>query len=124
DAPHPDISAMRQSLDVGGNYEVGLSYIQDLTSAEITKADMLILYQLPSLREHSWDFRSIIKAKPILYVLGAQSDLSAFSSMQGLLDLKAAPAPVETSATINSSFQAFSLPDSLSTVIGNYGPLL
>lgn len=124
DAPHPDISAMRQSLDVGGNYEVDLSYIQDLTSAEITKADMLILYQLPSLREHSRDFRSIIKAKPILYVLGAQSDLSAFSSMQGLLDLKAAPAPVETSATINSSFQAFSLPDSLSTVIGNYGPLL
>lgn len=124
DAPHPDISAMRQSLGVGGNYEVGLSYVQDLKAADITKADLVILYQLPSLRERLRDFSRIIKAKPILYVLGAQSDIPAFSSMQGLLDLKAAPTPVEASAMINPSFQAFSLPDSLNSAVGNYGPLL
>ena len=124
DAPHPDISALRQSLDVGGDFEVSLSYVQDLKAADITKTDLVILYQLPSLRERLRAFTSIIKTKPVLYILGAQSDLPAFSSMQGLLDLKAAPTPVETSAMINSSFQAFSLPDSLSSVLGNYGPLL
>jgi len=124
DAPHPDISTMRQSLDGGGNFGVSLSYVQDLTAADIVRADLVILYQLPSKRERLQTLSSIIKAKPILYVLGAQSDLAAFSSMQGLLDLKAAPTPVETSAIINSTFQAFSLPDSLKFVIGSYGPLL
>ncbi len=124
DAPHPDIGAIRQSLGMAGDYEVSLAYVQDLKAAEIAKADLLILYQLPSLRERLHTFMGMIKAKPILYVLGAQSDLPAFSSMQSLLDLRAAAVPLEASAVINSSFGAFAVPDSLNYAIGGYGPLL
>jgi len=44
--------------------------------------------------------------------------------MQGLFDFKAAASPIEGSAVINPSFQAFSLSDSVSLAIADYGPLL
>ncbi|PRY54540.1 hypothetical protein B0I27_102307 [Arcticibacter pallidicorallinus] len=124
DAPHPDISAIRQSLQTAGSYEVRFLYVQDLKPVDVTNADLLILYQLPSQRTSLGGFLSSIKSKPVWYVLGAQSDLPAFSSMQSMLDLKASPSGLESSATINPSFQAFSLPDSLSAAISGYGPLL
>lgn len=124
DAPHPDITAIRQSLGMGGTYEVSLSYVQDLKASAVSKADLVILYQLPSIRGGFQDFTNMIKDRPLLYVLGAQSDIPAFSAMQGLLDLKGVSNQVEASATINSSFQAFSFPDSLNMAIGSFGPLL
>lgn len=124
DAPHPDISAIRQSLQAAGSYEINFSYAQDLKTSDITKADLIILYQLPSLRTSLREFLSLIKAKPVWYVLGAQTDLPAFSSMQSMLDLKGAGVPLEASARVNPSFQAFSFPDSLNASIAGYGPLL
>lgn len=123
EAPHPDISAIRQSLALSGDYKLSLFYLPDLQPDLISEADLLILYQLPSLKEGLQAYASLVKTRPILYVLGAQSDLRRFSSMQGLFDFKAAARPIEGSAVINPSFQAFSLSDSVSLAIADYGPL-
>lgn len=124
DAPHPDIGAIRQSLSAGGNYELSFSNVHDLRPAIISEADLIVLYQLPSLKENFQTYAGMVKAKPILYVLGVQSDIRTFSSMQGLFDFKGVSSPVEASAIINPSFQAFSLIDSVSKSIAGYDPLL
>lgn len=124
DAPHPDISAIRQSLSAGGNYELSSSNVHDLKPAIISEADLIVLYQLPSLKENFQTYAGMVKAKPILYVLGVQSDIRTFSSMQGVFDFKGLSSPVEASAIINPSFQAFSLIDSVSKLIAGYDPLL
>lgn len=123
DAPHPDIAALRQSFGMGGTYDVALSYVEDLQPAAIEKADLLVLYQIPSQRQSLQRLAPILKSKPALYVLGAGSDLRAFSAMQGLLDLKPASSLLELPAEVNESFPAFSLTDSLISELPKLGPL-
>lgn len=123
DAPHPDIAAIRQSLSAGKTYEAELAYIDDVKTSAVEKADLIILYQLPSKQHSLQTISGLIRSKPVFYVLGGQSDLRAFSAMQGMLRLTPATGLTELSAVVNTSFPAFTLSDSTVAAIPGLGPL-
>lgn len=123
-APHPDISAIRQSIEINKNYSVKVRMVQDVSPAEVGEAGLLILHQVPSIRNNARDVLKLGADKPILFVLGAQSNIPSFSAAQSLVSLNSSGMMQEATAAIKSDFYAFTLTESSRTRIGNFGPLL
>jgi len=123
-APHPDISAIRQSIENNKNYSVKVRMVQEVLPSEIEEAGLLILHQLPSLTNNSKDILKLSEAKPILYVLGAQSNIPAFSASQNLMTLNSNGMLQEANASVKTDFYAFTLSDLSRSKINNFGPLL
>jgi len=123
-APHPDISAIRQSIEINKNYSVKVRMVQEATPAEIAEAGLLILHQLPSVSNNASDLLKLGAARPILYVLGAQSNIPAFSASQSLITLNSSGMMQEATAAVKTDFYAFTLSESSRLKISNFGPLL
>ncbi len=123
-APHPDISAIRQSIEINKNYSVKVRMGQEATPAEIEEAGLLILHQLPSISINASDILRLGAAKPILYILGAQSNIPALSASQSLITLNSSGMMQEATAAIKTDFYAFTLSESSRSRISNFGPLL
>ncbi len=122
-APHPDISAIRQSIEINKNYSVKVRMGQEVSPAEIQEAGLLILHQVPSISNNARDVLKFGAAKPILYVLGAQSNIPAFSASQSLITLNSNGMMQEATASVKSDFYAFTLSESSRAKISNFGPL-
>lgn len=123
-APHPDISAIRQSIENNKNYSVKVRMVQEVLPAEIAEAGLIILHQLPSISNYAKDILKLVEAKPTLFVLGAQSNIPAFSVSQNLITINSNGMLQEANATIKSDFYAFALSDISRSKINNFGPLL
>lgn len=123
-APHPDISAIKQSIEVNSNYSVKVVFASDISDADIGDSDLLVLHQLPSLTFNAQSLLSKSLSKPVLYVLGSQTNLTAFSNAQNLLSLVPSGTIQEVTAVVRADFYSFSLSDETKRRIGNWGPLL
>ncbi|MEJ6981921.1 hypothetical protein WG906_15745 [Pedobacter sp. P351] len=123
-SPHPDISAIKQSIELNKNYEVKSVLISDYKSSDITDAGLIILHQLPSA---GTDIKPILQQagnKPVWYILGAQTDVSSFSAMQSLLTINSASASEEVIAKVNDDFYEFTLSEQTLNNLQNFAPLL
>jgi hypothetical protein len=109
DAPHPDLGALRQTLENRGRYEVRVVLAKDFDGT-LEDLDLLVLHQLPSLRHPLPDLAERRRAAglPGLYVLGAHTDLEAFSRQQPLLRVRAGNGSLnEVQARVNPDFALF-----------------
>ena len=79
-APHPDIAAIRQSIEMNKNYELDITYAKQFDK-QIDDYDLVITHQLPSLKNHMTGLFAQISEKeiPILFILGKQSNTQVFN---------------------------------------------
>lgn len=127
DAPHPDVAAIRQSLESNQNYEVKTSLWADFEPSKLNTYNALILEQLPNNRINTQPL--LVQAEklklPIWYLLGAQSNVAQFNSLQKMVTISSTNQNMqEVFATPDASFTAFILSDSTRAKIGNFPPLL
>lgn len=123
-SPHPDIASVKQSIELNKNYEVKSRLISDYKPSDITDAGLLILHQLPS---SGTDIRSVLQLaerKPVWFILGAQTNVSAFSAMQSLLTINSAGATEEVVAKNNADFYEFTLTEQTQNSLQNFAPLI
>ncbi|MDB5120614.1 MAG: hypothetical protein JWN56_1832 [Sphingobacteriales bacterium] len=124
-APHPDLSALKQAIEINKNYAVKIAFPDAINNEDIEKAGLIILHQLPSLTNSAQFILSRIKSKPTLFILGLQSATAAFSSAQSLVNVASSGnASQEAIASISKDFYAFTLSDSTKTKLQNFRPLL
>lgn len=125
-APHPDITALKQSLTTNENYEVKVAYVSNFTEP-IAEYDMVVLHQLPSLG-NSADalINEINKRKiPVFYIVGNQTDINRFNRVQSLLTIRAGGANSnEVQARTVPGFNLFTIGEGLSGGIGIFPPLI
>ncbi|GIV29433.1 MAG: hypothetical protein KatS3mg028_0499 [Bacteroidia bacterium] len=125
-SPHPDISAIRQSLNTSPQYETEV-YDDDLFTKEITKYD-LVIYHSPL--PNSPVFEKCLRSNTPMFIISPQ--LPAVQNK--LLAVKQyLPQYNEIEAQYNSSFSAFSLNDEYAEMVnhlpvitapyGNYFPI-
>jgi hypothetical protein len=122
--PHPDITAFKQSIEINKNYTVKVVPASEVSVAEITASDLIILHQIPASGGNARDILSQVISKPILFVPGSQSNLTAFSTSQNLLSLTSSGTLQEVTASVKSDFYAFTLSEETRRRISNFGPLL
>lgn len=123
-SPHPDITAIKQSLELNKNYDVKSVLINEYKSSDIADAGLVILHQLPSSGPNIQNVLTAAERKPIWFILGAQTNLSAFSSMQNLLALSSAGATEEVFAKVNDGFYDFTLSDETLNSLQKFAPLI
>jgi len=126
DAPHPDISAIRQALLQSKNYDVTLAYASDGNIAP-EAYNLIILHGLPSQR---FPMTSLLKEtresrQSIWFIYSLHSDLNALNEAQNLLRLRSSNGGFnEARAIINPDFSLFDFPDGLAQALEGFPPMI
>lgn len=124
-SPHPDLSALRSTLDENKNYAVSLAYISD-PGLDAGKYDFVILHNLPSSGN---DISGVLKTLndkriPRLFIAGMQTGYSALSKAQGLISMQSdGKQSDDVQAVVNSKFAAFSMDEKLVENLPQFNPI-
>lgn len=124
-APHPDITAIKQLLEQNKNYEVTTTY-ELPPEALLNRSDMVILHNLPS---QSKDISSLINSlnqrkTPRMYIVGSQTYLPAFNQIQNDLTINAQGNTTNDAQAIpKESFNYFNLDPGVLNNVNQYPPL-
>lgn len=125
-APHPDVSAIKQSLELNKNFEIEVQYPQRFNGM-IEGFDLIILHQLPSLKQPMTRlFNKIEKDKiPSLFIIGKQSNFISFDKQFKGIDLRTAGRNFEEAQLdLNPSFSLFIYPNELKEQLSYLPPLI
>jgi len=122
-APHPDLSALKESIDINKNYEAKVELADQVSDDAIAKASLIILHQIPSVTNPAPDILKRVSSKPLLFILGGQSNISAFSTAQNVLGITSSGAMQEAIAKVQPDFYAFTLSEAAKTKLQNFAPL-
>lgn len=124
-APHPDVTALRQSLAGNKNYELTASYIAEF-KGQPAAYDFIILHNLPSVKQDAASVFNAIRANniPHLFVAGLQTNLQRLNELQNLVSIRSRGASSnEVQAALAPGFGLFKLSDRLYEQLPNFPPL-
>ena len=125
-SPHPDLASIKQVMEKQGNYEVDL-VMAKYFDGSLSGKDLVVLHQLPSGSYPLTALSSTIRSEkiPVLYVLGARTNLELFNRSQDLLRIRAGNGSLNEVATrYHPEFSLFQIDDALATTIRSFPPLL
>ena len=124
--PHPDISAIKQSVESKEGYEITTEWARDFRLSD-AEYDLVILHQLPSERYALKPLlqRCIAQKTPTLWILGSQNLLETFNTFQTGLTINGFKKNMdEVTPIYNESFALFSLSDETVNQLKNMPPLI
>lgn len=125
-APHPDLSALKQSIETNKNYEVETATVGNF-SANPGQYDFVIFHQLPS---RTRDISGILNAlneqnTPRWFIAGMQTDFDRLNQIQGLMDIRADGRDQnEVQARVAPGFNFFTIDEETKGELPNYPPLI
>lgn len=124
-SPHPDLSALRQTLEANKNYQVDLAFVQD-PGLDVTKYDFVVLHNLPSNSNGIEGMLNTLNEKriPRLFVAGMQTNYSALSKAQGLVNVQSDGQQTDdVQGKVSPQFAAFSLAPALVEELPRFNPV-
>ncbi len=116
DAPHPDVAALKESIEANQNYEVE-SYTIDNFDKLLKKYNLVILYQLPNTKNPA--------SKVMNEINGSNIPVWAFSGSGSILksNLSITPANQKTNeseAVLDQNFPLFTISDELRKAVKDF----
>lgn len=124
-SPHPDITAIKQTLDANKNYDITTAYIDDLQD-NVANFDFVILHQLPSQRNPATSVRVALVQQniPHFYIVGSQTDLPIFNQSQPLLTIAGNGRNTDdVQPILQKDFNLFTLEEALTNEIRQFPPV-
>ena len=124
-SPHPDLGALKQTIESNKNYEVTVAYQGKLKRA-ITDFDFVVFHQLPA---RGSDISGLLaqlnqRKTPRLFVVGSQTDLAQLNQVQNLLTVQAQNQSVnDVQGTIAPNFNLFTLDPRIAQQLPNFSPI-
>ncbi|WP_316813991.1 hypothetical protein [Pedobacter heparinus] len=125
--PHPDITALKQAISLNKNFEVKIALADELNAQRLDDYGLVLLYQLPSAVYDAGSFMNRLASArtAVWYILGAQSNLSAFNQAQKQVSMAGANNTIqETYSHVNPGFTSFELDEMTARQIEGFDPLL
>ena len=125
DAPHPDIAAIRQSIEKNENYEVDFALASDFNQS-IEKYNLVILHQLPSQSGVGNKVLSELEQSPVSrwFITGANSNFNVLNTVQKAINLSSVrPKFNEVVPSINATFSLFTFSTEAKKIVTNFPPL-
>jgi hypothetical protein len=125
--PHPDISAIKLSLESNRNYEVKTGLVNDVDVTKLSSYSLAILYQLPAsgsvMPQVLQNQLSKLKI-PVWYMVGAQSDIAQLNRLEKIIQINTTRQDMqEVFAAAKPDFSAFTLSDSTRRQLALLPPL-
>lgn len=125
-APHPDLTALRRSLEINKNYEVTVAYAKKF-KGNLADFDFVVLHQLPSRNNQIAAILQTLRDKniPRLFILGQQSDINALNNVQQVVSFRADYRSYnEVQATVAENFNLFTVDAALKKDLPAFAPLI
>ncbi len=126
-APHPDLSAIKQAIESNKNYTVTVADIATMT-VKPSDFDFVILHQLPSKTNDASNILRILNEKklPRWFVVGAQTNFAALNAAQGLVTVTGAGSDNsnDVQAKVNQNFTTFTFDEKLTKDLPNFAPVI
>ena len=125
-SPHPDLGSLRNIL--GDNFEVEMIFSNE-EFPKLNNYDIIFLHQIPYFGMENYDdLSNKLKANkeiPIFYILGNESDIEAFNSMQSTIEVKkgAVSSTLDIKPYYNSTFGLFNIDNESIKAINIFPPL-
>ena len=125
DAPHPDMGAIRNSLEELQNYEVKLVTGSEIPDS-LSSYSLIVLNQLPSVKNATSNLLTKILGSriPLLFLVGQNSLLEQLNSLNMGLMISNSKNSEEVQATFDKDFSLFVLSDETKEVIESSPPLV
>jgi hypothetical protein len=126
DGPHPDIGAIRNTLEQQKSYEVTV-VTEEPYPTNISGYNLVILHQLPTARKSMQHIASTDEKLriPLLFILGNRTFLPQLNAVSGGAEIQPlAGSSEEAQALIDPSFGIFTLSESLREMIPRFPPLM
>lgn len=120
-ASHPDISALRQSIERNPNYEA-VVMVEKADMAKVKECSLLILHNLPNTKMNiNW---AELRQMPTIYIIGTQTDIGRFNALHSGLEIVAKARKMdEVTASHNNAFSLFALDDEVCQRLEQMPPL-
>lgn len=124
-SPHPDISALRQSLEKNRNYQV-TSALVDRFREDPGSFDLVVLHNLPSGRH---DISGLLedldqRQVPRMFIVGTQTDLARFNRAQPLLTIVGDQRNTnDVQGVFHPDFNLFNIPEETRKSLPAFNPL-
>jgi len=125
ESPHPDVAALRMSLQQNENYEVETGLASTFTGS-VKPYSLVIMHQLPGKINQAAKILTELEAQniPTLFILGNSSSTGVFNTVQPLVQLTGARGTVnDAQAKLNKDFSLFTISEELRRAIPNFEPL-
>lgn len=125
-APHPDLAALRTTINNNKNYEATVAYAEDFRE-NIADFDFAILHQIPSA---SRDVSSILKQlderkMPRLFIVGNQTNIAQLNQLQSTLIINGNNRNTnEVQTFIGNNFNLFTIDDELKQELRKFPPVI
>jgi hypothetical protein len=124
-APHPDINAIKLSLEANKNYELTTKIINGF-EGNIEKYNLVILYQIPSVVSTNESILAKLKASktPLWFILGTQTNIPSFNAFNTGLQINNYRNNVNVAAAVfNKNFLLFTLNENTQRITHKFTPL-
>jgi len=123
-APHPDISAIKQSLSKNKNYEIDVILARD-PLPPLESYDLAILHQLPFKKNKPSYLDELVSSSlPKLFVTGLDTDFKKLNKIQNSLRINLKRGSANAVApSLNPNFNTFSFAEESAQALTNYPPL-
>lgn len=124
-SPHPDLSAIKQSIENNKNYEVNTAYINKFKGSP-KDYNLAILHGLPSSPTNSNSLIEQLKKDdiPVWFIVSSQTDIRTFNNAQSVVSINGNNrSPNDAKAEIQSSFNLFTIEGSYITGLQALPPL-
>jgi hypothetical protein len=125
-APHPDLSALKNIITSNKNYEAEIAFAGE-QSGDISKYNLIVMHNLPSeTKDISGMMAQINKNNiPVIFIVGMQTSLSRFNQSQNVVSITGnAKNNEEIQAEFNPGFSLFTTSDYLKSKLKVFPPLV
>ncbi len=121
-APHPDIKALKHSLESNKNYESEI-VLADKAPKDLSKYGLLIFHNLPSTQFPLKDVLTNSTSKSRWFIMGNETNVNLLNQYQQLAILNGSNAAQENYASLNKNFNNFSLSEASKVFLQQLAPL-
>lgn len=121
-APHPDITALKQAIKSKENYEVKVSFADALPS-DTKEYDLTIFHDLPSQKHNIANFFNQTKGNNRWFIIGTNTLAGQLNNYQNLVNVNSNNQVKTYNAYLNKDFYAFNLSEETKIFLQNVAPL-
>lgn len=125
DGYHPDIGAIKNTLDLQKTYDVSV-FNEEPYPSNLSDYNLVILNQLPTAGKSAADIIKNAEANriPILFIVGNRTFLPQLNALSQGVEIKPlAGSGEEAQATLNPTYATFNLSESFKEVLPKFPPL-
>ncbi len=125
-APHPDISALKQSIETNLIYQVDDFLVDEFKDA-VDKYNLVILHQIPAKGKNQTSLLlSLFRQRiPVLYIIGASTDINILNAQKtGLIIRQSGNKTDEVTPVVANDFTLFTVSDEFKNLARNLPALM